>query len=82
MTLAWDSADDVQVEHAVVWVNGEKTQWVEGGSPKLSFRTPMELTPGANHVVVIVTDSQGQPTRRHVVIRGEAGEDAQVDNAP
>ncbi|TNE85065.1 MAG: PDZ domain-containing protein [Deltaproteobacteria bacterium] len=72
LQLAWDASDDSAVDHVVVYVNGEKTQWVPGQGPKVAFRTPVEILPGANRVVVLVTDDQGLWSRRQVVIRGES----------
>lgn len=84
LTLAWDASDDLSISHIVVYVNGEKTQWIPGGDSKLVFRTPVQVLPGANRVVTIATDSQGLSHRRQVVIRGEQTEeqDAAVIHDP
>lgn len=74
MQVAWDASDDSRVAHVVVYANGTKTQWVPSGEPKVAFRTPIEIAPGSNRVVVIATDDQGLRSRRQVVIRGEQAE--------
>jgi carboxyl-terminal processing protease len=74
MQIAWDASDDSAIAHVVVYANGEKTQWVPGGEPMVAFRTPIEISPGNNRIVVIATDDQGLRRRRQVVIRGESAE--------
>jgi C-terminal peptidase prc len=74
-------ADDHGLDHVVVWVNGDKSQWIDGGGTEVGFDARVRIAPGGNHVTVVATDDQGLQSRRTFVIRGE-GPDPAVDASP
>ena len=51
--------DDHEVDHVVVWANGEKVAWMAGGSSRIFLRPTVRLLPGDNRLVVEAQDDQG-----------------------
>ena len=81
-TLPVMVADDRGVDHAVVWVNGQKTAWIAGGSTQVAFDTQVVLAAGSNLITITATDDQGLPARRTFSVRGEDSPDPAVDAGP
>lgn len=77
-TLPLAVTDDTSIASVVVYANGQKVMWLEGGKPKLDVKAKLELVAGENHVVATVRDDQGYETRRSFTIRGvmPGGDDA------
>jgi C-terminal peptidase prc len=77
-TLTAQLSDDLGLDHAVVWLNGDKIGWFDGaGQPRKDIQFPLVLDPGPNRVTIVVQDLQGLTTQVQHVIRGESG--ASVD---
>ena len=73
-TFELTATDDHVAAHAVVYVNGHKAHYVQGGGRRL--HDSLEIIPlvGSNRVVATVEDDQGHTTRTTAWVLGRATE--------
>ena len=69
--------DEEAIDHVVVYANGRKVAWLNGGSPTLQSDVSVDLRAGLNRLVVLAEDNEGVKSRRSLRIWAE--ETASVD---
>jgi C-terminal peptidase prc len=68
--------DDSQVDGVVVFHNGEKLLWDDGGLSRVKVRATLELEPGVNLITVLATDDDGTRTQEVLRVLGLGGDGA------
>jgi hypothetical protein len=66
--------DDSQVAGVVVFHNGEKLLWDDGGLSRVKVRATLELEPGVNLITVLATDDDGTRTQEVLRVLGLGGD--------
>jgi len=70
--------DDGEIDHVVLYRNGEKVAWAGGSTRRVDLVTTVELEAGVNRLLVVTEDDNGLRERAQFVIRGLPS-DASVD---
>ena len=65
------ATDETRLDHVVVYANGEKIDWAQGGRAEAKLTPKIRIQPGENVIVVVAADEQGVQTRKAFRIRGD-----------
>ncbi len=79
VSLQVTAADEVGVDHVVVWVDDEKHAWLKATDGRVGDEVLVEIEPGSNRILVVATDVDGVDSRQTWVIRGEGPAAADAD---
>lgn len=70
--------DDREIDHVVMYRNGQKVAWAAGAANQVELSAEVELEVGVNRLLVVTEDDQGLTRREQYVVRGLVP-DASVD---
>ena len=63
--------DEKALDHAVVYANGRKIAWLNGGESVLNANVSLDLEPGLNRIIVLAKDNEKVTARRSLRIWAE-----------
>jgi len=62
--------DDGPIDHAVIYVNGDKHKYIDGSGRRLDASITMEPQPGSNRITAFVEDMEGHRRRVRAFVLG------------
>jgi carboxyl-terminal processing protease len=83
-TVSVRALDDRRLEHLVLYQDGHKAAWADGGVAQVDLSAEVRLDYGTNRLTAVTRDDQGLVERFTFVVRGEAeaAVDATLDDVP